>query len=114
MIPKLIWCGGGSNLQKEDVITFGAKFVRWYAQTFLKHRHTDKELQLTLLEKNKDLCWIGIRPLKMYHGIKKEKYRLGFNAFSGMSKITFADCAHAMVHMLVDDTWIGRAPIIQY
>ncbi|MFT5888747.1 MAG: putative NADH-flavin reductase [Zhongshania sp.] len=50
----------------------------------------------------------------MNHGTKKEKYRLGFNAFSGMSKITFADCAHAMLNMLVDDTWHGKAPIIQY
>ena len=113
-IPRLVWCGGGSNLLEDDVITFGAKFVHWYAGVFLKHRHTDKEHQLILLEENRDLCWIGIRPLQMKHGVKTEKYRLGFNAFNGMSKITFADCAHAMVQMLVDDTWIGKAPIIQY
>ncbi len=113
-ISRFIWCGGGSNILKGDVITFGSKFVRWYAEVFLKHRHTDKEHQITLLEENKDLCWIGVRPLQMKHGIKRGKYRLGFNAYSGLSKITFADCAHAMVHMLVDDAWIGKAPIIQY
>ncbi|NRB37674.1 MAG: NAD(P)H-binding protein [Pseudomonadales bacterium] len=113
-IKKLIWCGGGSNLLDDDVITLGAKFVRFYAATFLKHRHTDKEHQLTLLEENKDLCWSGIRPLQMQHGIKRANYRLGFNAFNGLSKISFSDCAHAMIQMLSDDTWIGKAPIIQY
>jgi len=113
-IPRLVWCGGGSNLVEDDVITFGAKFVRWYSESFLKHRHTDKEHQLALLDQNKDLCWLGIRPLQMRYGTKREEYRLGFNAFSGMSKITFADCAHAMLQMLSDDTWVGKAPIIQY
>jgi putative NADH-flavin reductase len=111
---KLVWCGGGSNFREEDVITFGAKFVRWYAEHFLAHRHTDKEHQLELLAENGDLRWIGIRPLQMKKGVRKEVYRLGFNAFSGMSEITFADCAHAMVHMLKDDSWLGKAPIIQY
>lgn len=113
-IPRLIWCGGGSNVMEEDVVTFGAKFVRWYAEHFLKHRHTDKEHQLALLNQNRDLCWLGLRPLQMKDGPKKEEYRVGFNAFSGMSKITFADCAHAMIQMLSDDTWVGKAPIIQY
>jgi putative NADH-flavin reductase len=113
-IPRLVWCGGGSNILEDDVITFGARFVRWYAENFLKHRHTDKEHQLALLDKNKDLRWLGIRPLRMKHGTKREEYRLGFNAFSGLSKITFADCAHAMIQMLSDDTWVGKAPIIQY
>jgi len=113
-IPRLVWCGGGSNLLEDDVITFGARFVRWYSETFLKHRHTDKEHQLALLDQNRDLCWLGIRPLQMKNGPKRKEYRLGFNAFSGMSKITFADCAHAMMQMLSDDTWVGKAPIIQY
>ncbi len=113
-IKKLVWCGGGSNLRREDVITFGAKFVRWYSEVFLKKRHTDKEKQLALLDNSKDINWIGIRPLQMKHGPKKSVYRLGYNAFSGMSKIHFADCAHAMVMMLEDDTWLGEVPIIQY
>ena len=113
-IPKLVWCGGGSNIRKEDVVTSGAKFVKFFAEIFLKKRHTDKEHQLTLLDENRDIKWIGIRPLQMRHGPKKENYRLGYIAFSAMSKIHFADCAHAMVNMLVDDTWVGEAPIIQY
>jgi putative NADH-flavin reductase len=113
-IPRLIWCGGGSTLRHEDVVTFGARFVCWFSETFLKHRHTDKEHQLALLDQNSDLCWIGIRPLQMKAGPLKGEYRLGYNAFSGLSKISFADCAHAMVNMLDDDTWVGKAPIIQY
>lgn len=113
-ISRLVWCGGGSTILEDDVITFGARFVRWYSENFLKHRHTDKEHQLELLDQNKDLCWLGIRPLQMKHGTKRAEYRLGFNAFSGMSKITFADCAHAMIQMLSDDTWVGKAPIVQY
>jgi putative NADH-flavin reductase len=113
-IPRLVWCGGGSNFRPEDVITFGARFVRWFSETFLKHRHTDKEHQLQLFDNNTDICWIGVRPLQMKAGPKKGRYRLGFNAFSGFSSISFADCADAMVHMLEDDTWIGKVPIIQY
>jgi putative NADH-flavin reductase len=113
-IPRLIWCGGGSNFREEDVITFGARFVRWFSETFLKHRHTDKEHQLSLLDANADLCWIGVRPLQMKAGARKGQYRLGYNAFSGLSSISFADCADAMVTMLDDDTWVGKVPIIQY
>lgn len=113
-IPRLVWCGGGSNILQDDVVTFGARFVRWYSEVFLKHRHTDKEHQLALLNENRDICWLGVRPLQMKRGEGTGKYRLGYNPYSGMSKITFADCAHAMVNMLVDDTWIGKAPIIQY
>ncbi|MCX2981402.1 NAD-dependent epimerase/dehydratase family protein [Halieaceae bacterium IMCC14734] len=113
-ISKLVWCGGGSNILSDDVITWGSKFVRWYAEVFLKHRHSDKENQLRLLENTFDLDWIGIRPLQMNEGKRTEKYRLGFNAYSGLSKISFSDCAHAMLHMLADDTWTRKAPIIQY
>jgi len=113
-IPRLVWCGGGSNFRPEDVITFGARFVRWFSETFLKHRHTDKEHQLRLLDENTDVCWIGVRPLQMKSGPKTGKYRLGYNAFSGLSSISFSDCAHAMVAMLDDDTWKGRVPIVQY
>jgi putative NADH-flavin reductase len=113
-IPRLVWCGGGSNLRPEDVVTFGARFVRWFSETFLTHRHSDKVHQLQLLDDNADLCWIGIRPLQMKAGPRTGRYRLGYNAFSGFSSISFADCAHAMVNMLDDDTWVGKAPVIQY
>lgn len=113
-VPRLVWCGGGSNFRSEDRITFGARFVRWFAGTFLKHRHSDKEHQLALLDANADLDWIGVRPLQMKAGPKKGVYRLGFDRFSGLSSISFADCAHAMVEMLQDDTWVGKAPIVQY
>jgi putative NADH-flavin reductase len=111
---RLIWCGGGSNIRADDVVTFGARFVRWFSEKFLRHRHLDKEHQLNLLDENADLCWMGVRPLQMKLGIKKGDYRLGYNAFSGLSSISFADCAHAMVEMLKDDTWLGRVPIVQY
>jgi putative NADH-flavin reductase len=113
-IPRLVWCGGGSNVRPEDMITFGARFVRWFSETFLSHRHTDKEHQLQLLDDNTDVCWLGVRPLQMKAGPRTGRYRLGYHAFSGLSKISFADCAHAMVRMLTDDTWVGKAPIIQY
>lgn len=113
-IPRLIWCGGGSNFLPGDDITFGARFVRWYSETFLKHRHFDKEHQLALLLQNTDVNWYGIRPLQMGKGPRKEKYRLGYHRFSGMSKIHFADCAHAMLGMLEDNTWLHKAPIVQY
>ena len=113
-VPRLVWCGGGSNFRPEDVITFGARFVRWFSETFLKHRHTDKEHQLRLLDDNTDMCWIGVRPLQMKSGPRTGCYRLGYDAFSGFSSISFADCAHAMITMLDDDTWKGKVPIVQY
>ncbi|HQQ63796.1 MAG TPA: NAD(P)H-binding protein [Pseudomonadales bacterium] len=111
---RLVWCGGGSNILPDDVVTLGSRFVRFFSEKFLAHRHGDKEHQIALLEASKDVTWIGIRPLQMKKGSKRGQYRLGFHAYSGLSKITFADCAHAMVRMLQDDTWIGKAPIIQY
>jgi len=60
-------------------------------ETFLKHRHFDKVNQLELLLANKDVTWIGIRPLQMGKGPRRKKYRLGYNKFGPMSKITFAD-----------------------
>lgn len=113
-LQRFIWCGGGSNFRPEDDITFGARFVRWFSERFLKHRHTDKEHQLDLLDGVTDIDWYGIRPLQMNAGQRREQYRLGFNRFSGFSKITFADCAHAMLGMLEDDTWRHKAPIVQY
>ena len=111
---RFIWCGGGSTMVEEDVVTWGSRFVSWYGEHFLKHRHTDKKNQLELLEENRDIRWIGVRPLQMKHGPRTGKYRVGFNAYSGMYKISFADCAQAMLSMLDDDTWIGKAPIVQY
>lgn len=112
--PRFIWCGGGSNLVKEDDVTWGSRFVRWYGEHFLQHRHNDKEHQMALLEDCRDIRWIGIRPLQMKPGARTEKYRLGFHKYNAMSKISFADCAHAMVGMLDDDTWIRKAPVVQY
>ena len=50
----------------------------------------------------------------MRNGSRREKYRLGFHPFNGFSAISFADCAHAMLQMLTDETWLHKAPIIQY
>ncbi len=61
-----------------------------------------------------DLEWLGVRPLQMREGPRTEEYRLGFHTFSGFSWISFADCANAMVGMLDDDTWLHKAPIVQY
>ena len=113
-ITRLVWCGGGSNFRPEDEITLGARFVRWYANTFLRHRHTDKEHQLHLLDNSMDIDWVGIRPLQMKKGMLRGTYRVGFLRFSGLSSISFADCAHAMLEMLDNDKWLPKAPIIQY
>lgn len=113
-INRLVWCGGGSTFVEQDQIGLGAKFVRWFSATFLALRHFDKEHQYQLLLQHRDINWIGIRPLQMNAGAKSGHYRLGFDRFSGMSKISFSDCAHAMVTMLNEDRWIGKAPIVQY
>lgn len=113
-IRRFVWCGGGSTIVEDDVVNFGAKFVTWFARTFMGLRQRDKVHQLALLNETTDLEWVGVRPLQMRKGPKRGDYRLGFHAFSGLSKITFADCAHAMIGMLTDDTWLYKAPIIQY
>ena len=84
------------------------------SSTFLGLRHRDKVHQLVLLNQNMDLDWIGVRPLQMRKGPRRGNYRLGFDPFSGFSSISFADCAHAMIGMLEDDTWLHKAPIVQY
>jgi putative NADH-flavin reductase len=113
-IRRFVWCGGGSTPVVEDQITLGSRFVQFFASRFMGLRHRDKVHQLELFAESTDLDWLGVRPLQMGRGPRKEVYRLGFDPFSGMSKISFADCAHSMVGMLTDDTWLRQAPIVQY
>jgi putative NADH-flavin reductase len=113
-VRRFIWCGGGSTRVEDDEVTLGAKFVEAFGSIFMGLRHRDKTHQLELLNQNLSLQWVGLRPLQMRNGPRRDAYRLGFNAFSGFSQITFADCAHAMLAMLDDDTWLHKAPIIQY
>lgn len=110
---RFVWCGGGSTLVAEDQVTFGARFVQFSGRTFLGLRHRDKAHQLELLAESGDIDWVGLRPLQMGKGPRTENYRIGFDAFSGMSRISFADCAHGMIRMIDDDTWLRKAPIIQ-
>jgi putative NADH-flavin reductase len=113
-VRRLVWCGGGGTLVEDDSVTFGARFVAMFSRTFLGLRHRDKEHQLELLNRSREVDWLGVRPLQMRKGPKRAEYRLGFHPFSGLSKISFADCAHAMIGMLTDDTWLHKAPIVQY
>ena len=113
-VRRLVWCGGGSTPVPDDTLTFGSRFVERFASTFMGLRHRDKVHQLELLDRHRELEWLGVRPLQMRQGPMRGEYRLGFDAYSGLSKIHFADCAHAMLGMLDDDTWLHRAPIIQY
>lgn len=113
-VKRLVWCGGGSNLLPGDDVGFGAKFVRWYAEHFLKLRHFDKEHQLELLNANLDIDWIGARPLQMKQGPHTGQYRVGYDRFGPTSSISFADCADFMLSQLTESEWIHKAPIIQY
>jgi putative NADH-flavin reductase len=38
-VRRFVWCGGGSTLVSDDVITFGARFVELFSRTFLGLRH---------------------------------------------------------------------------
>ena len=113
-IGRFIWCGGGSTPVPEDQVTFGSRFVEFFGKTFMGLRNRDKIHQLEFLGANLDVAWFGVRPLQMGRGPRQGNYRVGFDRFSGMSRISFADCAHAMVGMLNDDTWLHKAPIVQY
>jgi putative NADH-flavin reductase len=111
---RLVWCGGGSTLLEADQLSFGAHFVDVFARSFMGLRHRDKRMQIELLEESRDVEWLGVRPLQMRGHERRGAYRVGFDHFSGFSRITFADCADAMIRMLKDDTWLHQAPIIQY
>lgn len=113
-IRRFVWCGGGSTLVAQDQITLGARMVEIIAALFMSLRHVDKQHQYQLLDQNRDIDWLGVRPLQMRKGPATGHYRLGFNTFNGLSWISFADCADAMVQMLNDDAWLGKAPILQY
>ncbi len=113
-VRRLVWCGGGSTPVAEDQIGFGARFVEFAASTFMGLRHRDKQHQLELLAERQDVVWLGVRPLQIRNAPRRETYRLGFDPYNGLSKISFADCAHAMIGMLTDDRWMHKAPILQY
>ncbi|MBW2275542.1 MAG: NAD(P)H-binding protein [Deltaproteobacteria bacterium] len=111
---RLVWCSGGNTDEHGDVVSFGSKFVGWFSRTFMALRQRDKVHQTALLRDSLDIEWIGIRPLQMHKGPRRGSYRVGFHRYSGLSKITAADCAEEMIRMLADDTWLHRAPVIQY
>lgn len=113
-IARLVWCGGGNTVSAEDIGGFGASFVGWFARTFMALRHRDKLHQFALLSESLDIDWIGIRPLQMRKGPRRGEYRVGFHRYGGLSKITAGDCAREMIRMLSDDTWLHKAPVIQY
>lgn len=113
-VKRLVWCGGGSTFVEEDTITFGAQLVRKIAESLMAPRHYDKEYQYQLFKQHAEIDWLGVRPLQMKKGEHTGVYRLGFDSFNGLSTISFADCADAMVNMLTDNTWLRKAPIIQY
>lgn len=113
-VQRLVWCGGGSTRVAEDQWTMGSRIVKSFAETFMRKRHSDKAHQYELLMQNRQIDWVGVRPLQMNNGPRRGDYRVGFDTFSGLSKISFADCADAMVGMLTDDEWLHRAPIVQY
>ena len=110
---RLVWCGGGSTLVEEDVLSFGARFVHYYAKFFMGLRHRDKDHQYALLKEYGDVDWVGVRPLQIRKGPAEHRYQTGFIPFSGTSWISFADVAHAMIAQLSDDTWLHKAPIIR-
>ncbi len=113
-IRRLVWCGGGNTVSEDDVVSLGSRFVVFFTRVFMGLRHRDKLEQIALLEESHDVDWIGIRPLQMRKGGKRGGYRVGFDRYSGFSKITAGDCANEMICMLEDDTWLHRAPVIQY
>jgi putative NADH-flavin reductase len=113
-IKRFVWCGGGNTVGDEDVVTTGSRFVGWFARTFMGLRHRDKLHQIAMLNEVRDVEWIGIRPLQMRKGGRRGSYRVGFHPYSGFSKITAGDCAAEMIRMLTDDTWLYKAPVIQY
>lgn len=113
-VRRLVWCGGGSNPVADDQISFGARFVEFFASTFMGLRHRDKTHQLELLDAHHEIEWVGVRPLQMNQGPRLSSYRLGFDRHSGFSKIHFADCADAMLAQLQNDRWLHKAPIVQY
>ena len=112
-VRRFVWCGGGSTLVPGDTVTFGAKFVQAFSRYLMSQKHRDKQHQIELLNAHRDIEWLGVRPLQMKSGPQRD-YRVGFDAFSGMSSIHFVDCARAMIEMLADDRWLHKAPIVQY
>lgn len=113
-VRRLVWCGGGSTIVEDDAVTLGSRFVAFFASTFMAKRSRDKQHQFDLLIASRHVDWVGVRPLQMREGERRGVYRIGFHPYNGMSKIHFADCAHAMLRMLDDDTWRHKAPIVQY
>ncbi|MGI9600636.1 MAG: NAD(P)-dependent oxidoreductase [Acidimicrobiales bacterium] len=111
---RLVWCGGGSTVIPNDVVTLGSRFVEGFARVFLGLRHRDKAHQWALLQDHLDIEWVGVRPLQMRAGPRRGEYRMGYDRYSGLSKISFADCADAMIGALTDDRWLHQAPIVQY
>jgi putative NADH-flavin reductase len=72
----------------------------------------DRVRQEKLIEENKEIDWIVVRPSMLTNGPARGKYRHGFNVGNYIlpRKISRADVADFMLAQLNDDHYVGRAP----
>jgi putative NADH-flavin reductase len=113
-VKRFIFCSGASTILKEDKLTFGMKFVEFYARRFMPGKHNDKTHQVNILKTYENINWFGIRPVQIVNKSNKVNYNIGYITFSPLSKITPEDCAKEMIKMLDDDKWLKKMPIIHY
>lgn len=113
-IKRFVFCSGANLIVAEDKLAFGMKFVVFFAKAFMGNKHFDKYHQFELLGQYPSIDWLGIRPVQIIKGPLRSAYQIGYIPFSGFSQISFADCAHEMLQMITDDTWLRKIPVIHY
>jgi putative NADH-flavin reductase len=113
-VKKLITLTSG-GVQEDDPTIQGSFFYKHIGLWWLRHIYSDMKQWEAILEEQKDIDWVCIRPTYLIKGPKTGKYRVQktYAPRNGW-KISRADLAHFIVSQLSDREYIHQKPVIAY
>lgn len=113
-IKKLITITSG-GVQKDDPVIQKSFFYKYFGLWYLRHIYADMEKWEQILEKNKDIDWVCVRPTYLRNGKLTKKYRVNttYSPEKGW-KISRADLAEFITKQVDSDEFIHQKPVVAY
>jgi nucleoside-diphosphate-sugar epimerase len=109
-VDRVVMASVGGIPTPEDRRGALGKLIGGVLKVLLGEMYRDRERQLHLLrESGRD--WVALRLPRLTDDPPSGDYTLGYRVSPGF-KASRADVAAAMLDQLTDDTYVGRAPII--
>jgi putative NADH-flavin reductase len=109
-VYRIVVASVGGIPTSEDQRGLLGKLIGGVLKILLGEMYQDRERQLQLLRES-GLDWVALRLPRLTDDPPTGDYELGYRVSPGF-KASRADVATAMLDQLTDDTYVGRAPII--